>query len=210
MNRSIAPWPGARSVTEPGLTGVILAGGKSTRMGRDKALLDFGGVSFIDRIAASLSGVTEPVVISTGEGGRYPQAGLPVVTDNCPGCGALGGIQAVLAHMSTPRALFVPCDLPLVTSAACRRMAEAVMPQQVIVARCGGRLQPLFGIYGKEALPVIERCLASGRYSVMACLEELDVAVVDFSDPALLFNINTPDEYGRLLDGRLSPAGAVT
>jgi len=172
-----------------GLTGAILAGGKSARMGSDKALLNFGGMSFIERIAGTLAGVADPVVISAGEGGIYSALGLPVVTDVHAGCGALGGVHAVLSQMSTSRALFVPCDLPLVTPGACRRLADADTSNDVVVGRCAGRLHPLFGIYTKKVLPVV---------------------VVDFPEPALLFNVNTPEEYNRLLDGDTVPSAEFT
>jgi len=187
-------------VISPDLTGVILAGGKSTRMGSDKALLRLGGKFFLERIAGSLSPVADTVVISAGEVGKYSELGFPVITDIHHDCGALGGIHAVLSQISTSRAFFISCDLPLVTEVACQRIADTVTGNDVVIGRCDGRIHPLFGIYNKNVLPVVERCLAVGRYSVMSCLEELIVTVVDFSDPALMFNINTPEDYRRLLE----------
>lgn len=164
-------------------------------MGSDKALLKIGGTTFVERIAGILANVVDEVVISAGDEGKYSVPGIPVIADTYRNCGPLGGIHSALTHISTERVLIVSCDLPLVTAAACKRMVDTVTGNNVTIARCAGRYQPLFGVYNKNILPDLERCLREGRYAVMAFLDELIVTLVDFPDPALISNINTPEDY---------------
>lgn len=187
----------------PDVTGVILAGGESSRMGSDKALLTIGGVSFLAQIREVLSGVTAEVVISAREEGLYPGIGSRVIADRFPDCGPLAGIHAALSSIPTTRALVVSCDLPLVPAEACRRLLAANVAGDVVIARSDSRLQPLLGLYDKKIVPGLERCLREGRYSVLDFLNEVYVTVVDFGAAPWLLNVNTPKDYAliRARDG---------
>ena len=183
----------------PDVTGVILAGGESNRMGSDKALLTIDGVSFLNRIRETLSGVVGDVVISAREEQDYTVPRSRVIGDVYKNCGPLAGIHAALSAIPTPRALVVSCDLPLITPEACRRLLTADVPDDVVVARSEGRLQPLFGLYHKKILPALERYLRQDRYSVLDFLNGVDVTVVDLGPSAGLMNVNTPGEYADIL-----------
>ncbi len=188
----------SRGPRVPGVTGVILAGGESSRMGSDKALLTVGGVSFLSQIRAEVAGVTGEVVISAREDGAYPETGSRVIADRFRNCGPLAGIHAALSSIDTDRALVVSCDLPLVPAEACRRLLAADAAGDVIIARSDSRLQPLLGVYDKAILPELERCLRDGRYSVLDFLNEVYVTVVDFGAAAWLLNVNTPGDYALI------------
>jgi len=177
------------------LTGVILAGGTSRRMGTDKALLTLGGSTFIELIARTLTGIVGDVMISAGDVSKYRNFNLPVISDLHPGCGPLGGIHAALSSVPTGGALIVSCDMPLITGAECERLGSALPANDVVIARWGGRLHPLPGIYRKAVLPVLERRLAEGRYSVLDFIGEVPVTVVDLPETAAVSNINTRGEY---------------
>ncbi|HLB00737.1 MAG TPA: molybdenum cofactor guanylyltransferase [Bacteroidota bacterium] len=185
---------------------MILAGGKSARMGSDKALLRLGGTTFIETLARTLGRVVDGVVISAGEPGKYEDTGIPVIPDVRRNCGPLGGIHAALLGITTARALVVACDFPLVSAEECARILAADPGADVVIGRCAGRLQPLFAVYSKTTLPVMERRLDEGRYSVRGCLDELNVAIVELADRVRMSNINTPRDYSRLRAPGTAPA----
>ncbi|HEY8393934.1 MAG TPA: molybdenum cofactor guanylyltransferase [Thermaerobacter sp.] len=108
------------------ITGVILAGGHSRRMGRDKALLDLGGRPMIARVAEALGRVCAEVLVVDRDPDRYAFLGLPVVLDRKPGFGALSGLHAGLLALPRPYGLFVACDMPFLQPALLRYLAGLV------------------------------------------------------------------------------------
>lgn len=184
------------------LDAFLLAGGLSTRMGRDKALLAIGGRTFLDRVADAV----RPVARSIAVVGRVDRtSGLRGVPDHRPACGPLAGIETALAHATTPAALVVACDLPLVSTALVEllvaRSSEA--PGAIVVTEdADGRLAPLCGVYPVAALGETARLLDAGERRPRALLERFPSRVVPFADyahlpgaPLLLRNVNTPEEY---------------
>jgi molybdenum cofactor guanylyltransferase len=141
-------------------TGYILAGGKSRRMGEDKAFLEFGGKTFVERAINSLSAVCENVKIVLNDAEIEPiiHSLLPnvsLVFDIFKNRGALGGIHAALTDCETEFAIILACDLPLVDSKVMEKLAEiAVNANETIAAivpkQNDGRLQPLCAIYRKS------------------------------------------------------------
>ena len=183
--------------------GFILAGGASSRMGRDKSALRLGGQTFVELVAAALSQVTDrvSVVSSRHEGECF---GLPVVRDVFEDAGALGGLHSALTHARATWALVVSCDLPFVTGELLARLVsysggvEAVAPVQE-----DGRPQPLCALYAREpCLEVSERMLREGELRPRVLLKRVETFWVGFeklSDLAgreLFFrNVNTPADY---------------
>lgn len=189
--------------------GFILAGGRSRRMGEDKARLRLGVETFVERVARALGEVARRVRVVSGRHEREA-CGLDVVPDVFENCGALGGIHAALAHAHSPRVLVVSCDLPFVTGGLFARLVElgtqgfdAVVPVQT-----DGRPQPLCALYARDAcLPIAERLLREGLARPRLLLREARTLWVeeeklsDLDDSALFFlNVNTPDDYRRALD----------
>ena len=184
--------------------GFILAGGASSRMGRDKARLPLGAETFLARIARALAAITPQVsVVSTRPDAA--QFGLPVVTDIYRDCGALGGLHAALAACRAPWAAVVSCDLPFASGALWRRLAsfaaqecDAVVPFQL-----DGRAQPLCALYARAAcLPLTEALLTTGELRPRMLLEQVrtrrvePAALSDLTQADLLFlNVNTPADY---------------
>src|SRR3972149_1031162 len=99
------------------ITAAILAGGKSSRMGTDKALLKIGDAAFIERIARTARSVFERVILISDANEKYSSLPLPIYLDLFPQCGPLGGLHSALVHSSTPYVFVTPCDLPLITAA---------------------------------------------------------------------------------------------
>ncbi len=187
------------------VTGIILAGGKSTRMGKDKALLEIEGDPFIKRIADVLAGVFKDVMIISNHGTRYAFLDLPVCSDIFENCGPLGGIQAGLTYAKTPAILVVSCDLPLINARLIEHLLDVDENIDASVYSTEESVQPLFGLYRKRCLSAIELRIRAREYSVRDCLGVLKTRVVtppaDHSilDVHSLMNINTPADYHSCL-----------
>ncbi len=193
------------------ISAFILAGGASSRMGQDKALLDFGGVPLILHTARSLEPLVADVRI-VGSPRRYAALGLSGIEDNAhpheatynSGCGPLAGIATALATTNSTWNLIVACDLPYLSvewlgwllSRALRSRGEAVVP------RTGRGIEPLAAVYRRECAAPIAAALARGARKVSDVIEELNV---DFVYPAdwsridrsglILRNMNSPEDY---------------
>lgn len=187
------------------VTGIILAGGYSRRMGSDKALLELGGQPVIARIATELAEITDNVLIACGEQEReeYSFLQYPLVLDRYPGYGPLAGLHAAVSCSTTAWSLVVACDLPFASANFMRQLtgelehneqqfAEGVrdqasgisidMPMKdvhaLLAVSASGRVQPLLGLYHKDVLPSLEEALRSHRLRVMDWLETLNVQYV--------------------------------
>jgi molybdenum cofactor guanylyltransferase len=183
--------------------GFILAGGKSSRMGCDKALLEIAGVSLIARATRLLQSVTSDTKIVASPS-LYSSLGAPIVADDWPGCGPLGGIATVLRVSKTPWNLVVACDLPYLTKAwldllierALKSKADAVVPMNE------RRLEPLCAMYHKNAENRIRAAVEGGVRKITDSFANLRVEYVEpsewkaFASEGLLFkNINSPADY---------------
>jgi molybdenum cofactor guanylyltransferase len=199
------------------VSGVILAGGKSRRMGGSpKALLPFGGRPLIEHIAETLQSSLSDCLVVTNTPDLYARLGLPMVGDVFPEGGSLGGIYSGLSAASGDAALCVACDMPFVSASLVAYLAGRAAEGDVVIPDAAGELQPLHAVYGKACLPAMERRLRAGQLKVVGFFDEVSVvrvpaaAVVRFADPSVAFmNLNTPEDLARaraLWDRR--PAGA--
>jgi molybdenum cofactor guanylyltransferase len=180
--------------------GMILAGGRSSRMGFDKALLPFGGKTFIERIAAEMLLVLPSVAIVSGDTGRFDHLGLPVIADVYENCGPLGGLHAALTASSTSHVLLMTCDTPLVNSVLLIRLLTGSSPGEITICSDGDRIHPLAGIYPRSLLANLDRAIKSGVRRVTDVLRSEKFRILAFPDlDATLQNINTPEEYAILL-----------
>jgi molybdenum cofactor guanylyltransferase len=186
------------------LTAFVLAGGKSSRMGADKAMLEVAGQTLLQRTLELARAVSEDVRI-VGVREKFGEF-APVVEDKYPDRGPLGGIHAALASTGSDFNLILAVDLPflekrflqhLVTEA---RAAKAT----VTVPRAGGGLQPLCAVYRREFAALAEQALAAGRNKIdtlyarttLRIIEEDELARFAFS-PAMFDNLNTQEEWER-------------
>ena len=197
------------NLTNSDFTGYVLAGGRSSRMGEDKALLETDGAALVERAAAELAGARlapVKVVVNAGQTEvfrrRFPA--LEFVTDIYPERGALGGLHAALADCRTAYAVLLAVDLPFVTGAALEKLvaeasrapAAAIVPQQA-----DGRLQPLAAVYrAADCRPAVEAQLAAdGSLSMRDLLARIDHRTIPqtalAADEKLFFNLNRPDDF---------------
>jgi molybdopterin-guanine dinucleotide biosynthesis protein A len=187
------------------VTGVIQAGGRSTRMGGEpKALLPLGGRRIIERVLAAIAPVVDDVLVVTNTPERYAFLGLPMVGDAYPDGGALGGIYTGLRAAASPAVFTVACDMPFVHPAMVRMVVERAGEADVVVPRTGEQLETMHAVYGKACLPPMEACLRAGRLKIVGFFPEVRVVEVDAAlmaqhrAPDIAFmNVNTPADLAR-------------
>ena len=184
--------------------GFVVAGGKSRRMGADKALLPWEGSTLLDHAIARLSDVCHEVVILSGAEPRYTDRGLPVVVDRDPDTGALVGVASGLAGLEASRGLFLGVDLPFVPVALLRHLLALAEGWDAVVPASPEGPEPLCAVYGRACREPVWRAIREGRLKMTAFWPDVRVRVVSteevraFGDPSSLFrNLNTPDDYER-------------
>ena len=186
-------------------TGVIQAGGKSTRMGGEpKALIELGGRRIIERVVAVVREVTDDLLVVTNTPELYAFLEVPMVPDAFPDHGSLGGIYSGLAAAPGDAAFTVACDMPFLHAAVARLVVDRADEADVVIPRAGDQLQTLHAVYGKACLPHIEARLRAGRLKIVGFFDAVRVlevpedAVARHADPEVVFmNVNTPDELAR-------------
>jgi len=187
------------------VTGVIQAGGRSTRMGgQPKALIELGGRPIIARVLAALAPAVDDVLLVTNTPELYAFLELPMVGDVYPDHGSLGGIYSGLEAASGSAALTVACDMPFLHLDVLRLIAARAGEGDVVIPRVGSRLETMHAAYDKACLPHIAERLVAGRLKIVDFLDGVRVVeiaedeVARFRDPRIVFmNVNTPDDLER-------------
>lgn len=193
--------------TEPGLRwptvarGFVAAGGRSSRMGRDKALLAYRGSTLIEHAIRRAREVTPDVRVLCGPTPRYEDLGAPVVEDPVCGAGPLAGLYAALLSASVDereRIFWLAVDLPLVTADFLHGLLAGLDRADVVMARTHRGPEPLCAAFRTEAsLAAVRRALLDGRLKLTAALEGLLLHDLD-AEASVLANINTLGDYDRL------------
>jgi molybdopterin-guanine dinucleotide biosynthesis protein A len=180
------------------ISAVILAGGRSTRLGQNKAFLRANGQSLIERIIDRLAQVSEEIIIATNDVDQYEHLEAAVVTDVHPGKAALGGIYSGLKAASNPHCVVVGCDMPFLNVSLLRYMHGLAPAHDVVIPRLGQYTEALHAIYAKSCLPHIERQLQAGILEITGLFSVVRVGYVEqeeieIFDPDHLsfFNINS-------------------
>jgi molybdenum cofactor guanylyltransferase len=186
------------------ISGIILAGGSSHRMGTDKSFLDLGGKPVIAHVIAVMAAAFDRVLLVTNDPDKYARFDLPMTPDIIPGVGTLGGIHAGLSSLNGTAAFFVASDMPFVRPALIRYLIDAFHDADAVVPYLNGEYEPLLAIYAKSCLPAVEKTIASRRRRAVDFLSAVRLRRIredEFSavDPDYLsiFNINTPEDYRR-------------
>ena len=189
-------------------SGVVLAGGLSRRLGRDKAVEPIGGEPLIQRVASRLSQVSSQTVVVVNEPGRAKALPIPdsatVAVDIYPNKGSLGGIFTGLSATVTDWAFVVSCDMPFLNTALLSYMSSLRDGFDVVAPLIGGRPEPTHALYHKVCLPHIRRRLDAGELKISGFFDEVRVRYVSESeldriDPERLsfFNVNTQEDLDR-------------
>ena len=173
---------------------VILTGGRSARMGRDKAGLILNGETLCTRLSARFRTAFDRVWVSGPEG-------LP---DLRPGQGPLAGLESAFVRTGAEAVFLTAVDLPFADPALARLLTERMGEKDAcLIRRRDGRLEPLFAAYRRTCLPHIQTCLDEGRRAMGALLDRLDSCIMEedqlpgFDLARILFNVNTPEDYSQ-------------
>ena len=190
-------------------TAIILAGGRSRRMGRDKLMLAQQGSTVLETAVKRFLERFERVFLSVDRDGRYPDIPVPHVTDRFPGCGPMAGLHAGLEAAGDKGVFLAAADLPFSDPETALKMIELCGDHEICVMRDGrGRFEPLFGWYAVSVLPKAEKLLASGKRAMTELFEISDTLVLSAAelgipeDSRMLANMNRPEDYETLLGRR--------
>ena len=179
-------------------SGILMAGGKSLRMGQDKSQLQYQGQSFAQRGIGLLSLFCSEIIVSASQG-AWPNS-VRVVPDAYPGIGPMGGLHACLQACTHQCALVLPCDSPLLEKEAIAQLIESSSTGRPTVFSKNGFPEPLVGIYPKSSLPIIEKLIAQKEYSLQALLKLSSALCIEIG-PTIerqFSNINTPSDFENL------------
>jgi molybdopterin-guanine dinucleotide biosynthesis protein A len=185
--------------------GFVLAGGASTRMGRNKAFLMLGGRTLLEIAAAAVREAAGNVTI-IGPPEIYRDFGFPVIPDRTVGAGPLAGIETALSQTSAEWNLMVACDMPRVTPGLLVRImeeAEGHPDAGCILPISGeGLVEPLCAAYRKSILPAISEALSRGVRKVTGALPPESIHYLRMTGADEFQNINTPEEWRRATEPR--------
>jgi len=195
------------------ITGIILSGGKSLRMGENKSFLKIGGITLIERITDLMKSVFENVILISNTSEEYKYLNIPVYEDVYKGKGPLAGIHSGLVNSRTQKNFITACDIPLLTKDVIEFIINYESDKLAVVPKANGFVQQLCGLYSKGCLMEIENILMNvyteGRdaeqkkrkCSVLSLIEKVDGKIIDMESQYpeyseyIFMNVNTPEDY---------------
>jgi molybdopterin-guanine dinucleotide biosynthesis protein A len=186
------------------IAGVILAGGQSRRYGKNKALVEVGGLLLIERVIRVMGSVFERLMLMTNAPDEYAFLGLPMHEDLVKGRGPLGGIYTALKTMPHEGGFFVACDMPTLNADLIRHMVRIRGDFDAVVPRIAGRMDALHALYTRRCLSAVESLIGASQNQVIRFFDAVSARYVEEEeirrfDPELrsFFNINDPKELKR-------------
>jgi molybdenum cofactor guanylyltransferase len=200
------------------VTGVLLAGGKSRRMGEDKRYLVMGGETLLERGLGVLRSVFQEVLIVIAQDSSPIGVDARFVRDLVPECGSLGGLYTGLMQATTPHIFVVACDMPFLDQAVIAQFTSRRATADIVMAKLAARLHPMHALYGKRCLPVLEQMIQARQLKIQEVVShaslrvqyvtEMDLSSIDPSGRSFQ-NVNTPAdlEAARSMLSRIPPSG---
>lgn len=182
---------------------IILAGGRSRRMRREKALLPARGRTLIEVLVEQVRPCFDAVLVSAGDRRRFAFLGLPVVEDDAPGEGPLPAILTALRASPCRLNFVMACDIPCVDTAFLGRMLALARGSEIVVPRYrDGKFEPLFAAYARDVVPAIERQVAAGDLRISSLFAACRTAFVPMDGQEWFRNLNTLEEYHAYFQDR--------
>jgi len=189
------------------ITGIILAGGKNIRMGKNKAFLEVNGQRIIDRTKSLFRELFEEILVVTNSPLDYLDLDLRLVGDLYPEKGALGGIYTGLFHASHSHSFVAACDMPFLNKALIRYLMDLSPKYDITIPQTADGLQPLHAIYSRKCLPFMEELLRQDNLKIIDFFHRVKKREVPDEeilplDPrrASFLNVNTPEDLAGLKD----------
>ena len=184
------------------MTGIVLSGGESRRMGTDKAFLTLAKVPLIEHVLRALRSVCSDIIIVTNTPERYAACNALIVTDALEKRGPLTGVYSGLLRSAEVYNMVVACDMPFLNAALITYMAGLISGYDIVAPRIAGRIEPLHAIYSRGLLPVIEDHIRRDDQRVQSIFSEARVRYVTEEeigrfdpDHRSFRNLNTQEEY---------------
>lgn len=186
--------------TNADITGVVLAGGQSKRMGFNKAEVEMHGESMLMRMIDKLKEITSTILVSIGTV-SYPNVPLPQIPDKHPQCGPLGGIYSVLKASKTSLNLVVSCDIPLVSISLLEHIVEKAKESNALITLPvdhDGQLQMMCAVYHKDILPILQQQIDAQAFKMKNLVGMVATEYVEISKEHPLYqenafmNVNNP------------------
>lgn len=199
------------------VTGVLLAGGKSTRMGEDKRFLSVGEQTLLERGISVMQSLFQDVCVVIAQDSSFPSMNVSIVRDRVPDCGSLGGLYTGLCEASTAHIFVAACDMPFLNMSLVRYMVGLTEEGDIVVASWNNRLQPTHAIYGRRCIPILEDMIRRRDVKIQNVLHhpslhirfitEHEVRQVDPGGRSFM-NINNPADLAaaRLLNDHPAPS----
>ena len=182
------------------ITAIILAGGQSRRMGRDKASLPLGEQTLLEQLIEQLAGRFQEIIISVSKGQPYPLNNVRQVEDRYENAGPLAGLLAGLQASSSDISLVVPCDQPEIDLGIVRDMLQVLDQHDLVYPRLDGQIpHPLFALYRRSLWPVIEKLIIEGKLSVLHLLTEVKAVALDIPASRFPWHLNSLEDYQNYL-----------
>lgn len=189
---------------EIGVTVAIQAGGKSSRMGRDKAFVELNGRPLIEIVRDTVQDLGDELILISNKPDAYAHLGLPMFADLYPDHGPLGGIYTAVSQAAHPHVLVVACDMPWLSRPLLTYMLSCRTTADIIIPRWGKFPEPLHAIYNKTCLPAIQNNLENGHLKITGFFNQVQVRFIDqevvkqFDENGRSFiNINTPEDLNQ-------------
>jgi molybdopterin-guanine dinucleotide biosynthesis protein A len=201
------------------VTGVLLAGGKSRRMGEDKRFTLVGRQTLFERSSAVLCELFAQVCVVIAQDSPSLQVEVPVIRDLIPDCGSLGGLYTGLRQTKTQHIFLAACDMPFLNPEVIRYMVRLKDQADIVISRWATRLQPTHAVYGRGCLPVIEEMMNRRNRKIHSMISHpaLRVRVIDEQeitridrDGRSLFNVNTPSDLQRARSVHDAETGSIS
>jgi len=194
-------------VSFPAITGAILAGGQSTRMGSDKALLELQGQRLLERVHCTMASLFGSTLLITNSPERYAFLPCPAAPDQFVGAGSLAGIHAALTHAATEWVFVVACDMPLLSRSVISYLCSLKDTYEIVVPESSSGLEPLHAIYHRSCLPEMKAMLSGSRKRIIELYDLKKTRRVPWHEIARLpgadrtfLNLNTPAEFEAITD----------
>ena len=189
------------------VTAVILAGGRSRRMGEDKAFLPFPDTPLIGVVFGRLSGLFEKIMIIANDTRRYEKYPCEVIKDIIPGKGPLGGLYTALSFSGTGYSFVTACDMPFLNRELIKHIVGSAGGYDVVIPEFNGRLRPLCAVYSKNCLKIVEKSISGDDFRITGLLPFLKVRAVKEKESVVFdkkgrsfININTENDYKGYLE----------
>jgi len=187
------------------VTGVILAGGKSSRYGTNKALAKINGIPLIENVIRVMGSLFKDLVLITNTPDEYAYLELPMYEDLIKGLGPIGGIYTALNSITNDAGFFVACDMPFLNPDLIRHLVGIRGDFDVVVPEISGKMETLHALYAGRCIPAVRKLIDVHEYQTIRIFPEVSVRYLKENeirrfDPELrsFFNINRPEELGRL------------